>query len=105
MANDLNGKRIAILIAPKCTEQRQSEGPRQAVEQAGGRVDVIRIERREAHAYNNDLPAGDKCQLDKAFDQAAHDAYHAVIVPGGAVGADTLRGHDAAARFVRSFFA
>lgn len=105
MANHLNGKRVAILIAPKGTEQVEFERPRQAVEDAGARVEVIGIERGQAHAYNNDLEPGDKFQVDKTFDEASPDDYDAVIVPGGTVGADKLRGHEPTAHFVRSFFA
>lgn len=36
--------------------------------------------------------------------RSAADEYDAVIVPGGTVGADKLRGNDDAVAFVRSFF-
>lgn len=104
MAHHLDGKRVAILIAPKGTEQVEFERPKQAVEEAGARVEVIGIESGQAHAYNHDLEPGDKFQVDKTFDEASPDDYDGVIVPGGTVGADKLRGHKAAARFVRRFF-
>ncbi len=104
MANELNGKRIALLIAPKGTEQVEFERPRQAVQQAGGTVEVLSYERGTAQAYNNDLEPGDRFDIDKTFDDVSADDYDAVIVPGGTVGADKLRGNDAAVRFVRGFF-
>lgn len=104
MAKELNGKRVAILIAPKGTEQVEFERPRKAVQDAGGQVDAISFESGKAHAYNNDLEPGDKFNVDKTFDQVSPDDYDAVIVPGGTVGADKLRGNDAAVRFVRGFF-
>ena len=104
MANELHGKRVALLIAPKGTEQVEFERPRQAVQDAGARVDVIGIKAGQAQAVNNDLEMGDKFQVDKTFDDASPDDYDAVIIPGGTVGADKLRGHKAAAHFVRRFF-
>ena len=50
---------------------------------------------------NNDLDPGETFPIDKTFDQASADDYDAVIVPGGTVGADKLRGDAAAVRFVR----
>ena len=104
MANELHGKRVALLIAPKGTEQVEFERPRQAVQDAGARVDVISIKAGQAQAVNNDLEMGDKFQVDKTFDDASPDDYDAVIIPGGTVGSDKLRGHKAAAHFVRRFF-
>ena len=104
MANELNGKRIALLIAPKGTEQVEFERPRQAVQEAGGRVDVISFKSGQARTYNHDLEPGDKFTIDKTFDQVSADDYDAVIVPGGTVGADKLRANEEAVAFVRSFF-
>jgi protease I len=104
MANELRGKRVAILIAPKGTEQPEFVQPRQAVLDAGGAVEVIGIKKGEAQAYNNDLEPGDTFTVDKTFDEVSPDDYDALIVPGGTVGSDKLRGHDAAVRFVRGFF-
>lgn len=104
MADELRGKTVAILIAPKGTEQVEFERPRQAVENAGGSVEVIGIEKGRAQAYNHDLEPGDSFTVDKTFGEVSADDYDAVIVPGGTVGADKLRGNDGAVRFVRSFF-
>lgn len=41
MANELQGRKIAILIAPAGTEQIEFIQPRQAIEDAGADVDVI----------------------------------------------------------------
>lgn len=104
MADELRGKTVAILIAPKGTEQVEFERPRQAVVDAGGSVEVIGIEKGRVQAYNRDLEPGDSFTVDKTFDEVSADDYDAVIVPGGTVGADKLRGNDGAVRFVRSFF-
>ena len=104
MANDLSGKKVAILIAPKGTEQVEFERPKEAVENAGARVDVVSIEKGQVQAFKHDLEPGDKFTVDKSFDEVSADDYDALIVPGGTVGSDKLRANKAAVRFVRSFF-
>ena len=44
MANELQGKKIAILLAPVSSEQVEFEEPKKAVEDAGATVDVIGLQ-------------------------------------------------------------
>jgi protease I len=104
MANELQDCRVAILLAPRGTEQSEFEKPKQAVEQAGARVEVIGIESGEAQAVNGDLDPGDTFSVDRTFSEVTPDDYDAVIVPGGTVGADTLRGNPEAVAFLRGMF-
>jgi protease I len=104
MANDLSGKKVAVLIAPEGTEQVEFTRPKQAVEDAGATTEVISAEVGEVQAVNNDLQPGDTFTVDKAFSEVSPDDYDAVIVPGGAVGADKLRADEEAVVFIRGFF-
>lgn len=104
MANELQGKKIAILLAPKGTEQVEFEQPKKAVEDAGASVDVVGVERGEVQTLVDDIDHGDKLTVEKAFSEVSADDYDALIVPGGAVGADNLRMNDEAVAFVRAFF-
>ncbi len=104
MANELQGRKIAILIAPQGTEQVEFEKPREAVENAGAQVDVIGAETGEVQAVNHDLDPGDTFSVDKTFAEVSADDYDAVIVPGGSVGADRLRANQDAVAFLRGFF-
>ncbi len=104
MANELQGKRVAILLAPKGSEQVEFVEPRKAVEEAGAGVEVIGLETGDAQTVNNDLDPGETFRVGKTFDQVSAYDYDALIVPGGSVGADRLRGHGKAAGFVRVFF-
>ena len=104
MANELQGRKVAILIAPAGTEQVEFTEPKKAVESAGAAVDVIGAEAGSVQAVNHDLEPGDTFTVDKAFSQASPDDYDALIVPGGTVGADKLRGTPEAVAFIRSFF-
>ena len=100
----LDGKSIAILIAPRGTEEPEFVQPKQAVEQAGGKVTVIGLETGEAETVNNDLDPGGKYPVDAAVADVVADDFDGLIVPGGSVGADKLRGDDDAVAFVRDFF-
>lgn len=104
MANELQGRKIAILLAPKGTEQAEFDEPKKAVEEAGAKVDVVGVERGEVQTLVSDIDHGDKLTVEKTFSEVSPDDYDAVIVPGGAVGSDTLRGNEEAVAFVRGFF-
>ena len=100
----LSGRKIAILLAPEGTEQAEFTEPKKAVESAGAEVDVISAETGSAQTVNHDLEPGDSFTVDKTFSQVSAADYDGVIVPGGTVGADKLRGDDNAVSFVRGFF-
>jgi protease I len=101
----LSGRKIAILLAPEGTEQAEFTEPRKAAEAAGAQIDVVGAETGSAQTVNHDLEPGESFTVDKTFDQVSADDYDAVIVPGGTVGADKLRGNGDAVAFVRGFFA
>jgi protease I len=104
MANELQGKKVAILIAPVGSEQVEFTEPKKAVEDAGAEVDVIGIEAGEAQAMNSDVNMGDTFTVEKTFSEVSADDYDGLVVPGGTVGADNLRGDADAVNFIRSFF-
>ena len=100
----LRGRKVAILLAPAGTEQAEFTEPRKAVTEAGADVEVIGVQAGPARTVNHDLDPGETFTVDKTFGQVSAEDYDALIVPGGTVGADKLRGEPAAVRFVRSFF-
>jgi len=100
----LDGKKIAILIAPRGTEEPEFEKPRQAVEQAGGAVTVISLETGDADSVNNDLDPGKTFAVDQAIGDVVAEDFDGLVIPGGSVGADKLRGSDAVVAFVKAFF-
>lgn len=104
MANELQGRKVAILLAPVGTEQAEFTEPKKAVEEAGAEVDVVGIETGEAQTMNSDVNPGESFTVEKTFSEVSADGYDALIVPGGTVGADNLRGNEEAVNFVRSFF-
>jgi protease I len=104
MANELQGRTVALLIAPAGTEEPEFVEPKKAVEAAGATVHVISSEPGEARAVNGDLEPGGSYTVDKTFAEVAARDYDALIIPGGTVGADKLRGDAAAVGFIRNFF-
>lgn len=104
MAHDISDRRIAILIAPRGTEEPEFVEPKQAVENAGGSVTVISTEHGNARTVNHDLESGGTYPVDKTFGEVSADDFDGLVVPGGCVGSDTLRGNAEAVRFVRKFF-
>ena len=91
MANELEGRRVAILIAPVGTEQVAFAEPEKAVEDAGAQVDVVCLQSGEAQTTNSDVNPGETFTVEKTLSEVSVNDYD-VIVPGGSVGADNLRG-------------
>jgi protease I len=104
MTNELQGKKIAILLAPVGSEQVEFTEPKKAVEDTGATVDVVGIETGEAQTMNSDVNPGETFTVEKTFTEVSADEYDGLIVPGGTVGSDNLRGDENAVNFIHSFF-
>src|SRR5215207_2889597 len=104
MADELQGRRVAIPLAPVGTEQVEFTEPKKAVEEAGATVDVVGIETGDAQTMNSDVNPDETFTVEKTFSDVSPEDYDALIVPGGTVGADNLRGSGEAVSFVHSFF-
>jgi protease I len=104
VANELQGKKIAILLAPVGSDQAEFEEAKKAVESEGATVDVVGLQTGDAQTMNSDVNPGGTFTVEKTFSEVSADEYDALIVPGGTVGADKLRGSDEAVSFVHSFF-
>ena len=102
MAGELNGRRVAIL-ATDGVERVELEQPRQALEDAGARTDVVSIKSGEILARNYDLEDAGTFAVDRLVGAASVDDYDALLLPGGTVNPDKLRMEPAAVTFVRDF--
>lgn len=100
----LDNRSIAILIAPRGTEEPEFVKPKEALENAGAKVTVISMESGSAETNNNDLDPGGSYSVDKSFGDASADEFDGLVIPGGSVGSDKLRGSEQAVAFVRAFF-
>lgn len=100
----LDGKKIAILIAPRGTEDPEFAQPKKAVEGEGASVTVVGLDGDTAKTVNNDLDPGETYRVDKLIGDVSAADFDALIIPGGCVGADKLRGDKKVVAFVRDFF-
>ena len=100
MTPDLSDTTVAVLLAPRGTEEPEFTEPKRALEEAGASVDVVGVETGEVQAVNNDLEPGDSYEVEKSFSDVSADEYDGLVVPGGTVGADELRADDDAVSFV-----
>ena len=80
MANELQGKRIAFVMANEGVEQVEFTEPRKAVEQAGAEVDVIAPQSGQIQAFNH-LDKADTFDVDKTTSDAKSDDYDASFFP------------------------
>ena len=102
MANDLQGKRIAILTANEGVEQVEYTEPRKALEDAGAAVELIAPEKGDVQMFDH-LDKADVFQADKAVSDVRADDYDALMLPGGVANPDHLRMDADAVRFVQAF--
>ncbi|HET9719175.1 MAG TPA: type 1 glutamine amidotransferase domain-containing protein [Solirubrobacteraceae bacterium] len=103
MANELSGKKIAILAADG-VEEVEYQKPREAVEAAGATVELLSIDTGEIQAMNGDIEPGSKIPVDKKVADAAASDYDGLILPGGTVNPDKLRIDADAIRFIQEIF-
>jgi protease I len=102
MADELQGKRIAFLAADM-VEQIELTEPWRAVEQAGGKPELISIEDGEIQGFDHFRPA-DTFPVDRTVEEVSADDYDALVLPGGVGNPDQLRVDENAVAFVRAFF-
>lgn len=102
MADELHGKRIAILAADG-VERVELEQPRQALQDAGATTVLLSLHEGEIKARENDLDEAGTFSVDALVKSASADEYDALLLPGGTVNPDQLRVDKDAVSFVRDF--
>ena len=90
MADDLNGKKIAI-IAADGVERVELQQPREAVQNAGAETELISIHDGEIQARDHDIEEAGTFAVDRVVTDASVDDYDALLMPGGTVNPDKLR--------------
>jgi protease I len=102
MANELKGKRVAI-VATDMFEQVELTEPRKALDEAGAKTELISIEPGKIQGFNH-YDKGDELPVDRTIEEASADDYDALMLPGGVGNPDTLRMDENVVSFVRAFF-
>jgi protease I len=103
MADKLEGKRIAFVVAPEGAEQVELTEPWKAVEAEGGKPELISTEDGEVQAFNH-LDKGDTFTVDRTVADAGAGDYDGLVLPGGVASPDSLRMDEDAVAFIRGFF-
>ncbi len=101
MANELNGKKVAILVASGF-EQVELTEPKKALEAAGATTTLISLEGGTVRGFNRDDPA-DSFKVEKTIDSVSAKDYDALLLPGGVSNPDKLRVNAQAVAFVKAF--
>jgi protease I len=103
MAEELNGRRIAFLVANEGVEQVELTEPWKAIQDAGAETDLLTLEDEKVQAFNH-LDKGDTFDPDGVVSEASADDYDGLVLPGGVANPDYLRMDEGAVAFIRAFF-
>jgi protease I len=103
VSEQLQGKRIAFLVANEGVEQVELTEPLDAVKDAGADADLIAPEGDEVQAFNH-LDKADTFTPDASLEDADPSDYDGLVLPGGVANPDILRTDQRAVSFVRAFF-
>jgi protease I len=103
MTEQLQGKKIAFLVANEGVEQVELTRPWDAVRDAGAEVELIAPEPGEVQAFNH-LDKADTFPVDHAVTEAEAGDYDGLVLPGGVANPDILRTVPEAVQFTRAFF-
>src|SRR5512146_3027326 len=98
----LDGRKVAILVAPEGVEQVELTEPRKAVESEGAQVTLQSTEAGEIQGFNH-LDKADTFTADGAVEDVSADDFDALLLPGGVANPDFLRTDEDAVSFVRDF--
>lgn len=102
MTNNLQGKKVAILVAAGF-EQSELLKPRQALDEAGAQTHVVSPADGKVKGWNH-KEWGTDVPVDVELKSADPSRYDALLLPGGVMNPDTLRMDADAVKFVKHFF-
>ena len=101
MSNELRNTRVAALVE-NGFEQSELLEPKQALEAAGARVDVVSPQSGKVKGWKH-ADWGQEVNVDRRLDEVTADEYDALLLPGGVMNPDKLRGNATAVAFVKAF--
>lgn len=103
MSGSLEGRRVAVLVAPEGVEQIELTEPWRAVAEAGARPMLVSTVEGPVQAFNH-LDRADKFDVDRQVNDVSADDFDALVLPGGVANPDQLRVDKRAVSFIREFF-
>ncbi|MGZ3789564.1 MAG: type 1 glutamine amidotransferase domain-containing protein [Bacteriovorax sp.] len=97
----LSDRRIAIL-ATDGFEESELFGPKEALDAAGAKVDIVSLHSGKIKAWKKDH-WGKSIDVDAIVDETTGVQYDALMIPGGVMNPDSLRMSKRAVEFVKEF--
>lgn len=101
MANELSGKRVAV-VATDGFEQVEVTEPVKALKSAGADVKVVSPKGCEIQGFNHHDKAG-RIPVEETLDRASPDRFHGLVLPGGVINPNALRLEPKAITFIPHF--
>ena len=101
MANELDGKHIAVLATDGFEEVELTE-PVKALKNAGAEVRVVSPKSGEIQGFKHHDKAS-RIPVDQSLDQTSADKFDGLVLPGGVINPDMLRLEPKAISFIRQF--
>ncbi|RYD54856.1 MAG: type 1 glutamine amidotransferase [Sphingobacteriales bacterium] len=98
---NLKNKRVAMLTEHGF-EQSELTDPKKALEEAGATVHIISPQKGKVKAWDK-TDWGIELVVDKTIDEVHAEEYDALVLPGGVMNPDKLRGNKKAVAFAREF--
>lgn len=96
-------KSQVAILATNGFEESELFEPKETLEKAGVKVEVISLEAGKIKAWNHG-EWSKEVEVNKTVNEVSVDEYDMLILPGGVINPDKLRRDDKAVQFVRSFF-
>jgi deglycase len=100
--NELNGKKVAILVENGFEEEELTR-PREALDEAGAETKIVSPAGGKVKGWRH-TEWGETFPVDISLERANPDDFDALLLPGGVMNPDKLRGNPKALEFVRAFF-
>lgn len=101
MNSKLSGKKIAVLMTDGFEEVEYVQ-PREALEQEGAQVVVISPKNAEVKAWDGDH-WGNTYSVDQQLENSNSSDFDALLLPGGVMNPDNMRGNKKAIHFIKDF--
>ena len=102
MANELKGKKVAILVE-NGFEEVELTRPKQALEDAGAQTEIVSPQSGQVKSWDH-TDWGEEYPVDVQLANAKPEHYDALLLPGGVMNPDKLRRNKEVQEFIRSFF-
>src|SRR5207253_10445153 len=99
---DLDGTKVAFLVANEGIEQVELTEPWKAVEQAGGQPVLVAPEPGSAQAFNH-LDKASTFRVDVSVGDASAEDFIGLVLSGGVANPDQLRTKPDAVAFAKAF--